>query len=478
MFKNTNQKLNIHIEALSAIFLIILVSLFLIVNLFIGFILPLYLVAMGVSFLVAFFYPRSGLYAIIFLTMIFELNFTLTPFTIGKIGYRIYPLDILIIGTILGILTQCLAGLKKKRVDWILIGFIILNILYFFVSIFFLKADFSLAFSSLKSVAFYGLLYFIVFFLIRTEVDFKRLAKFFLAGAISIVGFIIAGLILGKGIWSELTPGLRLLAFTHGLFVSFALFALFAKLIFEQKKKFLQFDWKMALSIIWIIGIVGTMMRHLWLSIFASLAIVYFFLTRDKKIKFIKIVASISIFFSLAIFIALYISWMAPNSKVNEIINKSRVVIVTRGGSLASLEEDESASWRILVWKSAYEKYGKNFILGNGTGQKIFVEKKGYQAIINVREMHNSYFVMIVQLGFFGLGIFLYFVFLVVRKLIKLDNGNSSRNVYKYALMGCLSLFLVASLFQPYMETNTLNLFLWIMLGLARILPEIKFNQE
>ena len=75
---------NFHTETASAIFIIALVSFFILANFTAGFIFPLFLAVMSAAFLIALFYPRAGLYAVIFLTFIFERFFTLQPIILGR----------------------------------------------------------------------------------------------------------------------------------------------------------------------------------------------------------------------------------------------------------------------------------------------------------------------------------------------------------------------------------------------------------
>ncbi|HBU25074.1 MAG TPA: hypothetical protein DEB07_02430, partial [Candidatus Moranbacteria bacterium] len=78
------QEKNIHHETIMAVFGIVFVSLFILANFLFGFILPLYFLSMAAVFCIAVVYPRSGLYAIVFLTIIFERFFTLAPLILGK----------------------------------------------------------------------------------------------------------------------------------------------------------------------------------------------------------------------------------------------------------------------------------------------------------------------------------------------------------------------------------------------------------
>ena len=70
--QNYFSKIELSKELIMAIFIVALVGLFSLVNYFFGFNLFLYLIVMVVGAGLAFFYPHAGLWAIIFLTFIFE----------------------------------------------------------------------------------------------------------------------------------------------------------------------------------------------------------------------------------------------------------------------------------------------------------------------------------------------------------------------------------------------------------------------
>lgn len=470
-------KSNISSETTGAIFIVIFVAFFIAANFVVGFVWPVYILAMVVGVSLAIIFPQSGLLAIVFLTMVFERFFSLQTFWIGKVEYKIYPLDILMIGIFLGIVIQYLLGqkIKFKKIDRLLISFITLNFIYFAWSVFVAKTDASLAFSSLKNYAFYSLFYFITLFLIRTQADLQRLFKFFLVGGVAIVGFILFGLLNGEGLWSQYTPlsteGVRILAFTHGLYIAIALLpAILYALFFQNRSRALNF-----LIAIWTVGILGTLMRHLWVSIAAVVVALYIALPRENKFEFAKFALRLAApFLAIAIFV-FYAAVMIPQSKLSNSINNSLDAVSQRAASLASVSADESFSWRGLVWKSAFERFKTNPVLGIGTGRMIYVETEDYKDFIEFRNVHNSYLAILIQLGIVGFGLFFYFVYKNIQYLFQ-SSGNNDYEYYKFSVLSVLGIFIVSIPFQPYLETNLLAIFFWIALGLARVLPEIKVH--
>lgn len=475
MFKN-KPSFNIHIETLSAIFIIVFVSAFILANFFIGFTWPIYLTAMAVAFILSVFYPRSGLYAIIFLTIVFERFFTLAPVYIGRMEYKFYPIDIIILAIFLGLFFNFFQKTKAERNnfkliknDWVLIAFIFLNIIYFLASVFVIKSNTSLAFSSLKNYGFYSLFYFISWMLIQNREELKRLFHFFLAGALAIIGFIFFGIINGKGLWTQFTPlstpGVRILAFTHGLYLSLAFMAVIVYLILGKnklKKRYLY--WILP---IWLIGIVGTMMRHLWINLILALLIIYYFVPKKKKKIFRKLAKNFSLIFLIGLTFVIYFVSISPNSQSAFFVQNTVHDIEERGVSIINARADKSFNWRKLVWNTAYDDFKNNPVLGIGTGKLIYVQTQNYHDYVEIRNIHNSFLAILIQTGFLGFGILAYFLYKNIHDLMKALKKKTYQ-FYALSILGALVFYLGAIMFQPYLETNLLSIFFWIGLGLSR----------
>ncbi len=479
------EKMNKPIETISAIFIIAFTGLFILANFLVGFSWPIYLLAMLIAFTLSIFYPRSGLYTIVFLTMVFERFFTLVPIYIGRTEYKLYPLDIIILAIITNLFFTFLFNFfiyKKNKInlianDWWLIGFIIWNGIYFFSSIFITKTDSYLAFSSLKNYAFYSLLYFITISLIQNREEIKRLGQFFLAGAMTIIFFIVGGIIRGEGFWTQFTPlstpGVRILAFTHGFYLSLALITVFTYLIFSKNKKIKKyFYW---LIIFWLVGIIGSMMRHLWIGLALALLSIYFYLSPKNKLDLRKIIKSYLWLILVGGIFIFYFLTLVPNSYFTQFTQKTVATLEERGTSIVNAQEDKSFTWRELVWKTAYTNFQRHPILGIGTGKLIYVQTQNYRNFIALRNIHNSFLAIMIQLGLVGLGLFLSFLYQNIHQLIKFLKKNINQ-FQSFSLLGMLVFYLVVINFQPYLETNLLAIFFWIVLGLSRNLVLNKYQ--
>ena len=461
-------------ETKGAILVIALVSIFCLFTIFFGFNWPTYLIAMVCGFLISLKNPKAGLFSIIFLTIVFEKFFTLESIPFSGSEIKLYPLDIIFGASFLGMLFNYAFSKEKIKIAFpekALLIFMLLNVLYFPLS-YFQHADLALSFSTLKYYVFYSLFYFLVFGLIKNKVDLWKLCKFFFAGAVTAIIFFVIGLARQKGLWTEFNPlstdGVRLLAFSHGLFMSVALIPTFLYIVFSEKKNKL---WLNIILILWVGGIFGTLMRHLWISLFASFVIIFLITTWESKKAIFKYALKLLLPVILMVaFVSFYPTIIAKLQKPATSISDAGLgMVAERTQSITAGSADDSFYWRSIAWKSGLNRFKENPIFGIGTGQRVVVEMKWLTQNVEVRSIHNSYLSTMIQFGLLGLLIFLTFIFSLLKKLY------AFRHDFSAVMVGSVLLFfLVASFFQPYLETNFLALFFWISLGLAKAIPEME----
>lgn len=462
-------KINISSEVISAIFIIVLISLFILSNFTMGFSLPIYAVTILGGGLIALFYPRSGLYAIAFSTFVFERFFTLQPIILGRVEYKIYPLDVILLAIVSSLIFRLIfkkTRLHLKKIDYGLVGFIFLTTAYFIVSSFILKNDFELSFSSFKNYAIYSLFYFVVIGLIQTKQDLVRLMKFALAGAVGIIFFVFYGIINGSGLWSEFTPlsteGVRLLAFTHAFYSSLVLLGVITFLIFQKStNKHLYF-----LTATWIVGIVGSMMRHLWVGLIVSMFVLYSLISKEQKRSSRKFLFKLAVIIIIAGMLVVYLSLIFPHNGVSQAIVSSTDVITQRISSLFYSSGDESIFWRNIVWREGIRTYGENFFWGTGLGNRIYVETESYRDFVELRNIHNSFLSLLIQMGILPMILLVTLVAVNLKKLFSKIRIQADWVGVTFFIL--IIYYLIVALFQPYLETNLLGIFFWIMLGCIR----------
>ncbi len=486
IFNDKLSKKEISVETSTVIFIIAAVSLFVLSNFIVGFSLPLYLFAVLFGFALSIVFPRSGFYAIVFLTVVFERFFTLVPIYWNRAEYKIYPLDILFVGVILGTIYQLIKnGLprKLKIADYLVAIFILASGAYFIASAFLLHTDGAIAFSTFKNYAFYGLFYFAVVFLFDSKEKLLRLLKFFLAGAIVASVFVFIGIIRGEGLWTEFTPlstpGTRILAFPHAFFFTMALLI---SLLWIALRKDSYSDFLKIMIPIWIIGIVGSLMRHLWISLFISVVFLFFLLPKKNK-KVLKNIFFHYAFFAAVLFVLVaYVSFLFPQASISKVFNGALGVAGQRFVSTAQISSDESLNWRRSVWQETWKDFQHSLVFGLGYGKKISVEiGLKYKDFVEVRNIHNSLLTIFIQMGLWSVALvaaMLWFLFKSVYFALRKSREKLGDTAFlRLAFLALFVNYLAAFLFQTYLETNLLGIFFWIILGGLSVLGNNEIDE-
>lgn len=413
-----------------------------------------------------------GLCLIAGLTMVFERQFTLSGLVMDKAVYKLYLLDLVLIFSFLATAISQLRKRTKILFGWpeILLGvFMALVTIYLTVSLFDINAEFAVAFSSFKNYFFYPLIYFLVILIIDSREKLKGFINLLLLVAVGLIGFIAIGFLNGAGLWTEFTPlstgGVRYLAGTHALYMLFALL-IAAALLFHNRIRspFLA----IGIMAFWSLGIGASLMRHLWLALAVGLATLLILMEKPARIslknyavKIFLAVGSLAVvaimFFSLTFYSADYSSLSRTASSFGD-----RLI------SLTDLSADISASWRTDLWRDAQNLWKENPAFGIGLGKSLLIDWGEYKNFEEIRNIHNSPLSIMVQMGLVGLASWLAFivaVFWFCRNSIYLDDDLKP---YYLGIASGIAAFLIASLFQPYLETNLLGLWLWLFLGLLR----------
>lgn len=446
---------------------------FVIIGLVNGFSPLLYGLFLIISLIFILPYPLLGLQLIIFLTMIFERWFTLSPLIIEYSAYKLYPLDIIIIVTSLSWLIHQIKNRQNKIIfGWpekILALFMAVNVIYFIKSFWDINADLAIVFSSFKNYAFYPWLYFLVVYSIQSKKQFKNILHLILLTAVVLIIFIIIGLFQGEGLWSGYTPlstaGVRFLAGTHAFYMMIASLIAVSLLAFDRFKNK---SFSGLIVIVWLAGLAVSLMRHLWLSFFFGLAVLLVLIPLAHKKNLIQSSVKSGIMITaLAALILLSIN-LFPSENFSQPLNNSTQMIEERLVSLLGSAQDTSINWRINFWRVAQKAWLKSPLLGLGFGHKLPLELAGWQTFEEIRNIHNSPLAITIQMGLIGLSLFGLFILTGLASGLKESLKNEELKPYYFGLFSALVAMLIASLFQPFLETNLTGIFLWIFLGLLR----------
>lgn len=424
-----------------------------------------------------FFLPSSGFFALICimgLTMFFEKTFALQPIIIGETAYKLYPIDALMTVAFAMMIfdffkNKFFLKLKLKKylpeiVFIIFLGFVVITMTRSFGD---LNANFATAFSSFKNYLWYPLIYFFTIYAIDSREKLEEFIKIFLIFSIGLIGFIAFGLITGQGLWTEYTPlsteGIRILGFSHAFYLTIALIISLSLL---ASKKFNNFLLTFALIIIWFIGIIGSLMRHLWLGLILAIALL-FIVSSLKEKKFLSgLFSKISIIIVCILLAIILLFNILPNFSNQASFNNLWETASSRAVSIFKTEDDTSINWRMGLWSDAIYRWKTSPIWGIGFGKTLSLETANWHAFEDVKNIHNSPLAIIVQMGIIGIAALTIFILSVIWSGMKLIKKDNELKAYYAGILCSIALFIFASFFQPYLETNMMSIFFWILLGL------------
>lgn len=436
------------------------------------------IIFLGAIIICAFFIyqtPAIGLHAALLTTMIFGEHFSLLPLQINETLYKIYALDfILIITFVCWFLKQKVGSLKFKEFFkarkniWlsVFLFFILLNLMR---SIFFTATDTALAMGTFKNYI-YILVYFLVVLMLDSKKKLLYLIKTFLWGGIAMLGFVIYGLISGHGLWSEITPGIRYLSGLHSYYITFPIIILLILIVYRQY--IFGYLKTLGIFLLQVVGLISGMFRHLWLGMTLAVLGIVSFLHFDKKVNFIKLGIIILLIAVSASFIVLWLTGLM-GSEQNFLQDKFFQSISGRAQSLfyTGHLSESAAGWRLATWQTALNKFVSNPLFGIGFGQKFYFEYRGFVDLVDIRNIHNDFASLLVQLGLLGWLPFILFNFYQLKDLwpiLKKEDG-----FYKplgLMLLGFWIIAITGIFFAIYLMFNGTSIFYWTVMASVTVL--------
>ena len=417
--------------------------------------------------------PKAGLWAIITLTILFERFFTLEPFQFGRYALKLYPIDLVLLGVFGGVIASIVF---RRTVAYFDRSIGMLGIFFGIASLYlaasflgFGDRDLAVAVSTWKNYVFYGLLACVLPQLLISEQDIRQTVRVFLVSVAVALVFLLIGILRGGGLWTEFTPlstgGVRLLAFPHAFYFSIALIALLVSNDYWDPYKRSGFVW-MLLG--WLaFGILSSLMRHIWIGMFLSIAFAFVFFMRHEARQKMAALSFVALGIGTALFsVALVFATLFPTLGPSQSIQAIQGVVAERLVSIGS-SSDTSISWRGTTWKSAIDEIEKHPITGAGFGRHVAVESGDYHDFVEVRNIHNSWLAVFVQMGFIGGLAFIGVFGIIALSLIRLPAYGTWQYAFRATLLALLAYEALLMLAQPYLETNLLNVIIWMTLGFS-----------
>lgn len=459
---------------------------FCLATIYLGFSLALYFFALMLIFLATIMRPEAGIYAIVIGTMWFERYFTLLPITLNNVDYKFYPLDFVILFLFLSVISRLLEGKIKwhfKKLDWFILVFG-LACTYGFVLAIARNLNAALAFGTYKNYFLYAILYFLTAAVMRTKDDWKKFMKFFTVGGVGLFFFLFYGLVSGHGMWSEYTPlstsGERLIAGTHVFYLMIFFFWLLAFYVWplskdQPKRKVVAILVFIAMSLCGV-GLVVSLVRHLWVAIAAVLVFWLIFLpSLRRRIRFFAVVVSVAAASAVLFFAYVNAGKIFFKASGQSFANTGQVLQERTDVAYVASGEDASFRWRLSTWKVGYAAWITHPFFGVGLGYEISGLDNNWPFHVAMREIHNDYLAILFQLGAVGMIALLewlvYFIYLFFKnRVVLLASEDPSESRLHFAWWSTALMLMAGFTISIYWDVNFFNIWWWIGLASARYL--------
>jgi len=429
------------------------------------------------SLIIAVFFmwqtPLAGILGVLLTTMFFGEHFSLLPLKIEDEIYKIYLLDF---GLFFAFVCWFLkTRVKKPKIKkflnenlWLLVyfAFIILNLIRGLV----LTYDKELVIGTFKNYS-YVLVYWLIILMVNKKEQVLKFIKVLFWGGVGLIFFVLYGWLSGRGLWSEITPGQRYLSGLHSYYLTFLIIILLVLIIYKQ---FIFSKIKVAsLFLISLLGMIGGMFRHLWLGVSCAILNIFVWSEFKQKKSLVKMGLIMICIFVIVILSILWVNGILGNYSDNFLENKFFNEIQGRASSLlyTGSTAESATGWRLATWQIALDKFSESPLVGIGFGQKFYFEYRGWLDLIDIRNIHNDFASLLVQLGILGFIPFLMFNFYRVRDLIKLLK---KKDEFYKSLGLMLSGFYIVSIFgiffAIYLMFNGTSIFYWVIVGLISVI--------
>jgi O-antigen ligase len=448
----------------------------------------LYLLAVAVSGTMIILYPETGLYLIVVCTMWFERHFTLQELVLGTGSLKLYPIDIIIAITGLSLVLSFFRHRPKlgiRRFDYPIIAFAAL-VSFAFANSLFAHGNADLAFSTLKNYILYSIIYVFAVLSLKTESDWKELLRWFAIGGIGLFFFLFYGMYAGEGVWSEFTPlstaGVRLVAGTHVFYM--VLFSFWVLSFYLWRALNVKEDNpRLILSILGLIfiGIVISLVRHLWVAIFLIMILWLIIFSASERWQLFRLIGKSIVAVILA---GLVFSWgySLVNGHLPREFSRYAYILKERINVANVVElNDSSFGWRWAAWQGGAAMWARQPVFGIGLGQSVVFPYEVTFFEIFTRDLHNDYLGILLQLGLVGAGIVIWWFGVILQTLSRLWRKRMELDIFRRRLTftaGCWALlFMVCFSVSVYWDVNLFIIWWWLALSAVRWLLVESFRE-
>lgn len=268
-------------------------------------------------------------------------------------------------------------------------------------------------------------------------------------------------------------------------YIAFTFFLVLPYLILSSKEKKIKRIYYYILINLLYINIIICQSRGIWISIFLSIIIGFYFLYIYRLFRILKENRRM-LFFLIISFFVITIIYSTHNP-----LNRSVDTTIHRAITLFD-KDDPSINARLLIWKNTLAMIQNNFWFGTGIGtfklnyqlyQANYLQKypEDIKYWIKAGEAHNEYLQFWAELGIIGLGLYILIIYFYYKSVINYlkKERSKSEQLTIISMLISTTCFLIHCLFCFPLHVPALGVAFFIMIGLViRIILGFDFEKN
>jgi O-antigen ligase len=295
----------------------------------------------------------------------------------------------------------------------------------------------------------YGLLFLLCIPVLQDPRSRRRLLAAVLIGALGIGLLGIQNAITGSYVGGRTSSyTLRYLSSLQALALFFGL-SLLIGAVWSRRRP----AWSLPLGAIYLIGILLSQARSIWLGALLGLLVAVFGSSSWRR-------NAVRLALPIVALLVLFIVLGTLTGRVD--LTQG---IASRAASFAEAPEDLTTIWRLFVWGEALAQLQANPVFGLGLGHRFVFWDIVHNMWEDSRQLHNAYLELAYACGFIAAGLFILFQVLVLLRVLRAGRlvAGTPRESTLLALASCQVCLAAAAFANVTGASMVSTIYVWVL---------------
>jgi len=402
----------------------------------------------------ALLYPRKVFPVFVLACMAMPMVLEQTYVPLGFM--KLYVQDVVFGFNVLLIAGRALLGRIPRRwmpFNWFVLGFFAFGAWGIVNGLVFAKNPYDDVFGDFRRAFFYFMNYFIALYLTDTFDDVRWLRNILVVGSAILIARGMFDIATGRFYTRRFDDAAHILTWKEVTFLSFGVFYALARVLYrpagESGWRGL-WRWLVLAGLGLLVTAVGNF-RATWIGMAGGLGLMFFFLPRGGRLRFLLLGASAVVVMALAMAVLWDTEVLTNRTLGEEITSKARVKGTT---------DDINVQWRFQSYEAALQAWRSRPVLGTGLGTYLTFHaptSTGGSMLAEGHNVHNSllWYLMVLGLAGFTVTMLMHGAYLwTALRFLRASAWNEGRATVLASASFYISM-MGATLFQNFLENAT-----------------------